>query len=67
MTLDRIAEVLKEQNIEHRKNKNHITVLSPIRCSIIVDEDVIPNVFPIYIIRDNRSLCLVMDSLLSRM
>ena len=66
MTLDRIAAVLTEQSIDHRKNKNHITVLSPIRCSLVVDENIIPNVCPVYIVRDERILCIVMDNLLSQ-
>lgn len=48
MTLDRLADLLTKNGVEFRRTKTYLVIKSPIRCSVAVDSNVVPKIFPAY-------------------
>lgn len=68
MTLDKIAEILDSYSIKYKRKSNYIIMGGGKgKFSICVDDAAQPNIFPVYIIRDNNMLNMVMDKILMSM
>lgn len=64
MTLDRLAELLTQREIEFRRTKSYLIIKTPFRCAVAVDSSVVPKVFPAYFVESEERVNWFMERVL---